>query len=372
MIRLLANIVRRLLVLVRGRISPADSAIPLQTAAPVNLDFDKFTRGIDNVHVDVRLSPAFMTAAARLVASLLEYQLWRGQSSGKSPDAEEFKSAYGQMIHAAIHRAKMQRLLPMVELAQVAALKFVLSYAQVALEQAKQRLRKAATTTTDADRQAVADQTVWFTRNRGKLHYAVTGQVWEQIRKVEAGLLGDLRQSLHGDRWTLPEHVLINPLLCGESAMDDELLLKHYVLVTQGPDQLYSFAQLDRFLMYLFWRRKPVTAVEQALVGATRDRDALIAEQNRIKKKRGWTTSATKTGQFDSQVAALEEKIRDATSVLSQAQMAYAQESYAWADVPANADLLFDLGQSKQRLVAAQKANEQQAAAAWKHPACWP
>jgi len=366
MIRLLANIVRRLLVLVQGRVSPSDTTIALQTAAPVNLDFDKFTRGIDNVHVDVRLSPAFMTAAARLVAHLLEYQLWRGQGGGKSPDVEEFKSAYGQMIHAAIHRAKMQRLLPLVELAQVAALRFVLNYMQVALEQAKQRLRKAATTTTDADRQAVADQTVWFTRNRGKLQYTVTGQVLEQIRKVETGLLGDLRQSLHGDRWTLPEHVLINPLLCGESPMDDELLLKHYVLLTQGPDQLYSFAQLDRFLLYLFWRRKPKTATEQTLVRATKDRDALMAEQNRIKKKRGWTQSVTKTGQFDSQVAVLEEKIRDATAVLGQAQMAYAKESYAWADAPVNADLLFDLGQSKQKLVAAQKANEQQAVAAWK------
>lgn len=366
MIRLLTKIFRKLLVLLRGRISPADTVIPLQAGTPLNLELDAFTRGIDNVRVDVRLSPTFTNAAARLVYSLLEYQLWRGQGGAKSPDVEEFKSAYGQMIQAAIHRAKQQSAMPLVELAQAAALKFVLNYVQVALEQAKQRLRKAATTASDADRQAVADQTVWFTRNRAKLHYTVSSQVLEQIRKAEAGPLGELRQSLHGDRWTLPEHVLINPLLFGESPMDDELLMKHYVLMTQGPDQLYAFAQLDRFLLYLFWRRTPVTAVEQTLARTTQDRNALIAEQNRIKKKRGWTQSATKTGQYDSQVAALEEKIREATAVFGQAQMAYAQESYTWADMPANSDVLFDVGQSQQKLAAAQKANDQHAVSAWK------
>ena len=365
MIRLLSRILQRILVLFRGRISPADTTVPLQAAAPVNLDFEKFTRGIDNVHVDVRLSPAFANAAVRLVYGFLEYQLWRGQS-GKSPDVEEFKSAYAQMIQAVIHRAKQQNVLPLVELAQIAALKFVLSCVQAAMEQAKQRLRKAATTTSDADRQAVADQTVWFTRNRPKLHYTVTSQVLEQIRKTEGGPLGDLRQSLHGDRWALSEHVLINPLLFGESPMDDELLMKHYVLVGQGPDQLYSFAQLDRFLLYLFWRHKPVTATERLLASTTQGRDALIAEQNRLKKKPTWSRSTTKSGEFDSRVAALEEKIREATGLLEQAQMAYAQESYAWADVPVNAEVLFDVAQSQQKLAAARKAKDQQTADALK------
>lgn len=319
------------------------------------------------MHVDVRLSPTFTNAAARLVYALLEYQLWRGQGGMKSPDVEEMKNAYGQMVYAAIHRAKQQRDLPMVELLQVAALKFVLGTVQAALEQAKQRLRKAATTASDPDRQAVADQTVWFARNRPKLHYTVSSQALEQIRRAESGPLGDLRQSLHGDRWALPEHVLLNPLLFGDSAMDDELVMKHYVYAGQGPDQLYSFAQLDRFLLYLFWRRKPVTAAEQALARATQDRDGLIAEQGRLKKKRGWARSMTQTGAFDSQILALEHKIEEASAVLAQAQGVYAQESYAWADVPANADILFDVERSQQKVLAAQKAGDQQAVTTWKN-----
>lgn len=366
MTRMLARLVRRVLLLLRGTTSPAETAVPLRTAAPVNLDFDKFTRGIDNVHVDVRLSPAFTNAAARLVYGLLEYQLWRGQGGVKSPDPEEMKVAYGQMIQAAVHRSKQQGTLPRVELAQVAALKFILTAVQSALDQAKQRLRKAAMTATEADRQSVAEQTVWFARSRGKLHYTVTSQALEQLRKVESGVLGELRQSLHGDRWTLPEHVLINPLLFGESAMDDELLMKHYVLVEHGPDHLFSFAQVDRFLLYLFWRGRPSTPAEQALACATQNHDALVAEQNQLKRKRGWGRSTSKSGEFDSRIAALEGKIREATAVLGQAQLAYAQESYTWADTPANADLLFDMDSSQQKLTAAQKAGDQQAVAGWK------
>lgn len=365
MIRLIARVFRRLLVLFGGRVSPADTAVPLQPATPVNLDFDKFTRGIDNVHVDVRLSPRFTTAARRFVNGLLAYHLWRGQSGTKPPDFEEMKTAYSQMIQAAIHRAKQQSALPIVELAQVAALKLVLAQVQAELEQAKQILRKAAATTTETDRQAVADQTVWLTRNRGKLYYTVSSQIAEQLRKTEAGPLGELRHSLHGERASLPEHVLFNPLFLGESPMDDELLIKHYALVTQGPDQWYSFAQIDRFLLYLFWRRKPVTQAEQALARATKDRDQLLAEQARLRKKRVWSRDA-KAAEWDSQLAALEEKLRTATATFGQAQTAYAQESYAWAEMPANADVLFDIGQTESRIAAARKANDQQTLSACK------
>ncbi len=365
MIRLIVRVFRRILVLFGGHISPADTAVPLQPAPPVNLDFDKFTRGIDNVHIDVRLSPRFTNVARRLVNGLLAYHLWRGQSGTKPPDFEELKTAYNQMIQAAIHRAKQQTALPIVELAQVAALKLVLAQVQAELDQAKQMLRKAAVTTTEADRQAVADQTVWLTRNRGKLYYTVSSQIAEQLRKTEAGPLSELRHSLHGERMSLPEHVLFNPLFLGESPMDDEILIKHYVLVTQGPDQWYSFAQIDRFLLYLFWRRKPVTQAEQALARATKDRDQLLAEQARLRKKRAWARAA-KAVEWDSQLAALEEKLRAATAAQGQAQTAYAQESYAWAETPANADVLFDIGQTESRIAAAHKANDQQTLSACK------
>jgi hypothetical protein len=365
MIRLIVRTFRRILLLFGGHISPADSAVPLQPAPPVNLDFDKFTRGIDNVRIDVRLSPRFLNAAKRLVSGLLAYHLWRGQSGTKPPDFEELKTAYNQMIQAALHRAKQQSALPIVELAQVAALKLVLALVQAGLEQAKQMLRKAAVTATEADRQAVADQTVWFARNRAKLYYTMSSQIAEQLRKTEAGPLSELRHSLHGERASLPEHVLFNPLFLGESPMDDELLIKHYVLVAQGPDQWYSFAQIDRFLLYLFWRRKPVTQAEQALARARKDRDRLLAEQARLRKKRAWARAATAV-ELDSQLAALEEQIKAATAALGQAQTAYAQESYAWADTPANADVLFDVGQTENRIAAARKAGDQQTLATWK------
>lgn len=367
MLALLGTLVDRILVRLQGYVSPADTVIPLQTAGLVNLDFGRFARGIDNVHVDVRLSPAFTRTAACLVFDLLEYQLWRGQGGARPPDADEMKRTYGQMIQAAIHRAKRQQDgLPLVELAQVATLKFVLAQIQNAMDQTRQRLRRAAATASEADREAVAEQTVWFTRNRPRLHYAVTSQVLEHLRKVEAGPLAELRHSLHGDRWTLPEHVLANPLLFGESAMDEELLMKHYVLVAQGPDHLYSFAQLDRFLLYLFWRRRPVTPVEQALAQATQERDALVAEHTRLMKKRGWARGVNQTGRTDVQVAALEEKIREATAALGRAQAAYAQESFAWAEIPENADLLFNTDQAKQRIAGALKAGDQKAAVAWR------
>ena len=57
--------------------------------------------------------------------------------------------------------------------------------------------------------------------------------------------VGKLRESLLGVAWTIPKEVLSNPLLQSPDIHHHNLLMKHYVLLSQDPDHSYGFDRLS-------------------------------------------------------------------------------------------------------------------------------
>lgn len=315
--RMLQNLFCQLLNLFRQPAEPADSLYPLQQSRPATIDFQGFKKGIDNVHIDVRLSPQFLTQVSRVVASMLEQEIGRGRwgekASGPTRQAwEDFRSSYTRMVEAAIHRAKAEGGVPLVQLVQVAAMKAIVRHVQSELDQLRQGLRGAMTSggaASDSDRMELTERLSWLVRNRARLRYKLSRQLFAQLFKVEEGAIGELRRSLLGERWSLPEDILANPLLQAETPLDDEIMMKHYVLMGQGEDELYSFSAIDSQLPYLFQRHPP----------QARDKNV----------------SAAGVG----------------------------KEQAAWAEVPANVDILFNSGLYKARLRAAKQQKDKESAA---------
>ncbi|WP_447972635.1 hypothetical protein [Nitrospira sp. Kam-Ns4a] len=322
---------------------PSESLLPLQQRPSSLVDFDGFKKGIDNVHIDVRLSPQFVRQARRLIASLLEQQVgqdgWGQKGAGPSrSDWETFRTTYAQMVEGAIHRAKLLGQPALVALVQLGAMKFLLRQVQGELDHLRQSLRAAlgsAGETSDADRIQLNERMGWLVRNRARLRYRLSHQVIEQVYKAESGSVAELRQSLLGERWPLPEEVLFNPLLRAENPLDDEILMKHYVWLGQGMDDLYSFSALDGALPYLFRRREPVSEAEQVLTQAEQRHQQLVLELERLRGKRSGTKSTDRRTELETRIAA-------AQAELERARAAYVRAHAAWLDVPANADLLFN------------------------------
>lgn len=328
---------------------PSESLLPLYRSPAGTVDFDCFKKGIDNVHTDVRLSPQFARLSRRLIASLLDQQLgqggWGEKGAGPSrAEWEEFRTVYGQVIEGAVHRAKAQGQPALVALVQLAMMKYLLRQVQGQLDQLRQALKAALGTGsegTDARRVHLNEQMAWLVRHRAKLRYRINRQVLEQVLKAETGPVSELRQSLLGERWPIAQEVLFNPLLQAENPLDDEILMKHYVWLGQGMEDHYSFTAVDGALPFLFRRKAPVTGPERALAKAEQEQQRLLAELDRARGKRQ-KGGGGKAG-ADQRWAEWEAKVAAAEAELDRVRAEYIRAEAAWIDVPANADILFNV-----------------------------
>jgi hypothetical protein len=357
----------RLLGLFLSPAVPSGSLYPLQKKTVTVIDFEGFTKGIDNVHIDVRLSPQFQAKARRILGSLLEQAVgggrWGKQAVGATrQDWEEFRSSYARMVEAALHRAKVSGGLALVQLVQVATLKFLLGLVQTELDQLRQGLRTAMSSggsTTDTNRMELTERLGWLARNRAKLRYKLSQQLLAQLLKVEEGGIGELRHSLLGERWSLPEELLSNPLLQAESPGDDEILMKHYVLLGPQDDEAFSFRAVDKLLQNLFRGVGKPSQTEAALSAAEQTRTKLAEGVARLRKRDRKGGGASK----DPRRTELEGQLRQVEAELERLRTEYLRESYAWADVPANVDVLFNAGLYQEALRGAVKEGDKKKAA---------
>lgn len=357
---------RRVLRALRGLLSPSDSVVPLQNAAPLSYTFASLTKGIDNIHIDVRLSPQFVDHATRIITSMIEQHASQGRPGQRPPgltsaDWEQFRTSYAPMVEAAVHRDKLTGSFVLVPLVQFAVMAFLLQRVQGELDLMRQGLRASASSggsAVETRKIEHNERMSWFARNRARIRYRMNRQLFDQLAKVESGQLGDLRQSLLDDRWAVPPEVLFNPLLQAESQFDDEVMTTHYVLLGQDENDAYSFAAIDRFLGYLFRQRRSDDQTERALTQAERVSERLATELERVMKKRARASASSAIASLDKRREELENKSKQATAELEAIRAEYFKANYAWADVPANVATLFDVALSTEQLSVARKQKD--------------
>ena len=80
-----------------------------------DFSLDRLVLGVDNIRCDVRLSPAFCTATAKLAALLIEREtgIWTGTEKNQlkvlTIEQERYRGLYGQLMSDAVNKARAAR-----------------------------------------------------------------------------------------------------------------------------------------------------------------------------------------------------------------------------------------------------------------------
>lgn len=285
----------------------ATTITPLSLPSPCYpaLNFEQFAKGIDNVHVDVHLSPRFVNLIIRLVHDLFVEHISKRQLTEKpsmvaNAKLDEMGNSYAAMLTTTIHRVKEEKRLDAVQLLQVAVVKFVLNTVQTKAEQLLYELRKASTREQEKTLE-LHERIKWLTRYHNNLIYQINADLFAPLHWVELNTAKKLRESLLGVAWSIPEDMLFNPLLSSPDNRDHELLMMHYVLLSEDSDNNYGFDRLTSLLDKLL---------------------DTIASQGHLYLK--------------PPCQSIQEDITD--------------YQWSWKDVPANMDALFNLHQTQQAL----------------------
>jgi hypothetical protein len=376
----LTDLFRRACLLVYPRVYPDQSPTALQTAVPIAINLAGLTKGIDNVHLDVHLSPQFQSHAKKLIATMVDQEAGASFGGGKETGSatrqqwDNLRNAYTKMIEAAIHCAKGKEGPPLVQLAQIAAIKFLLGQVHIEIVQLRHRLLNAIASlggglTSGSARIELNNRLSWLSRNRAKLKYKVLRRLMAPILKAEEFALGELRHSLMGVRWSLPKAFINNPLLQAGSPFDDEFLSEHYVLMRQGQsqdnDSTYSYTAVERLLPNLFRTSQPRHDTEVALAGA----EGLLVKMEVELAKITREIERAKQSQVDELTKQKKEVVERLAAVRAdhdRCRADYLKAQYAWAEVPANVDLLFNDGMATEPIKTAKKSGDAAAMAAWK------
>ena len=335
---------------------PSTPLYPVRQPESAQIRFERLIRGIDNVHIDACLSPEFTAQSRKIISSMLAHEVFRNQWDEKYPgptkqDFEGFSASYARMLDATIHRAKQEGRIEMVQLMQFTVIKLLIKEVQSELDSILRSLKasmKKGHYKTGNNTLEVYEHIVWLAKNRPSIQYRVNHQLFHHLHKVEVGPAASLRQSLLGTKWPAPKEILFNPLLQGATPQDDEIMMKHYVLLGRRVEDQQSFTRIESLIQKIFQhsvphpiadypdRRETAPAREQTREGypvALEDPDNDTAD--------GATKAEPEEEGFD--VDGLEQR--------------RLLDSSDWAVVPENVDILLNTGLFHEHL---QKALGQQ------------
>jgi len=218
-----------------------------------SFNFDVFSKGIDNVHIDIRLSPAFVRLCHRTTQDLLIERTTRKRrfsdrvSQVISARLEALAASYAAMLTAVIHRSKEQQTTDIIQLFEVALMKYILNTVQAKIEQLLYELRKTCSKGNHKSFN-LYERFTWIKNNQEQLYYQLTSEILAQLRWTQKGPVGQLRQSLLGLSSIVPETMLFNPLLHTLNLDNHLVLMKHYVLLAQDPDSDFGFERLGKVI----------------------------------------------------------------------------------------------------------------------------
>ena len=273
-------------------------------------------RGIDNYHIDVRLSESFVLHARELIEKVVKRITSGNRPFPNSEDLEDFRESYRDMMTTSLHRTRKDLVSEELQVLQFGVLKFVLKEIRANLQGVLKNIEDTVGQQQYAGSRsllATQEQLAWFRRHHDVYLYRANRALLQQIQREENGLRELRKQVTPEDRGELL-NVIFNPMLCAEAPSDTCLLAESYALWPGGGKQFPTFnLRMEDTLSEAYPELAVVPLKPEAKIESTEVFDTLH-------------------GLFN---------VQDIMGA-SEDQSTTLSESYSWLEHPANVRLLFD------------------------------
>ncbi|MFT4814632.1 MAG: hypothetical protein ACI80L_000018 [Pseudohongiellaceae bacterium] len=200
----------------------------------VQLSIDKLSKGIDNYHIDVKLSSKFSSDIKKL-ASLLVSQLAipKPKHWDNSTVFEKVRAEYLDMMTILIHRVKTDLSADEICFLQFAPIKIILRVTKAKLESDIDNVtsRLADLRNKGSSEALAVDQRLfWLKKNYDAILYSVNKQIFAQLQRVEERQLASVRDQFLGDEYKYIVDVLFNPILIVSDPSALPLLMNEFCI----------------------------------------------------------------------------------------------------------------------------------------------
>ena len=212
--------------------SEADILALVSAPASIEMDSSVGNKGIDNYHIDVELSAAFVFNCKEVVESIAK-QVVAGTKIGKSDLIDDLRSNYRDLIKATLHRAKTDLSAPVINVLQFAVIKLVLQETRAQMDLMSEQMEETLSQQKFAGSRsllATQERFTWFRQNRDSFTYKINRAILKQLQREETSELRQLREQFLGN--AIPEllNIMFNPMLSASNPLEDSLLHENYAL----------------------------------------------------------------------------------------------------------------------------------------------
>lgn len=296
----------------------------------IQISIDSLSRGIDNYHIDIRLSRRFASDVKKL-SGLLVSQLAvpKPKNWDNSKLFEKLREKYLDLMTVLIHRVKTDLKEDEICFLQFATVKHILRLSRTVLDEEIRRVNsKLADNRNKGSSEALATQQrlFWLKKNYDSILYAVNRQIFAQIQRVEERQLGPIREQFLGENYRFAVDVILNPLLYTSELSALPLLLNEYSMWNWNGENAGFISVNEKVEELLEKRLKqlPVTPLKNESEGDG-DQSEIHDELNGLFRTQPFLGKAI-----------------DTKNTIS--------ETFDWFEIPENVELLFNSRKHADRL----------------------
>ena len=269
---------------------PGLKEFPLESYA-IDFSLDRLVLGVDNIRCDVRLSPAFCGAAAKLAALLIQRETGiyirseKNQLEGLARQQEHFRELYGQIMTDAVNKARAVKEMQVDFLAQIAILSMVHDEIRkqydLLIGHCKTAIRRLDMTRHDDPRQALTlkDELAHVLACRESVQQAVGLELCSYFKEIRETEIREMREAVFGQDLPFLFDLLTNPIVHRDNPFNDYFMIQVYDLClgrrVDDPDRYEMMLSLLRSIFAfldiedtapIHWsldrRRRQLSAVE--------------------------------------------------------------------------------------------------------------
>lgn len=224
----------------------------------VQISSESLLRGIDNYHVDVRLSRRFCADIRKLVSLLVSQQaVPQPRQWDNSRLFDKLREKYLDLMTVLIHRVQTDLSTEEVCLLQFAPVKFIVAAVRAQLDQEIRSIAaRLAEHRNKGSSEALATQQrlYWLKKNYDPILYSVNRQIFTQLQRVEERQLAPIRQQYLDEKSVAVLPALTNPLLYTAELSALPLLINDFSMWNSSSDD-GGFIKLNQKLETVFNKR---------------------------------------------------------------------------------------------------------------------
>ena len=229
--------------------------LPLETT-DTRFALDRLRTGVDNVRYDVRLSPLFSDTIENIVFQMLSRHAGIADTldadeRGLWPQRrEEFEWFFGDLMLAALHKAKLVREVQFDFLAQASVVKLLIEVIRAQFEILVKHFSEFIQDyeqTHSHDISGIIQLKEDFSRirnERKRLLRNVGNELFHYLADVQRKDLKEMREINFGAENLLPEVFFTNPILHVENPFDDFFQVEQYVILGHQHEAQQFYEQI--------------------------------------------------------------------------------------------------------------------------------